>query len=188
MNKYEKAVLDLIAYTEGTLGVSQNGYDVAVGFYIILNWTPDTNITHGYKKWYNKETNSTAAGRYQFNYPTWTGSWVGGTENKPGPNKPMTKDNQDKAALYVIYRQLKKTGVDSRPVKLEELTNRDKFFIFLNKIAPKWSSIPLTKDIYRGDRLIKAGRSYYSGDGVNNTRHSANELFNIFKKTLALYE
>jgi len=50
MTKFEKALLDVIAFTEGTLGVSQNGYDVVVGFYRIIGWTEDTSIVHGEKR------------------------------------------------------------------------------------------------------------------------------------------
>ena len=36
--RHYKAMLDTLAYTEGTLGVSNNGYDLLYGNYIINGW------------------------------------------------------------------------------------------------------------------------------------------------------
>lgn len=187
MTKYEKALLDLLAYTEGTLGVSNNGYDVAVGFHLIIGWTENTNIVHGQSDWYNKATNSTAAGRYQFLGSTWTGSWIGGTKTKKGQNVAMTKSNQDIAALFLINRALKRTGIDSRSVTTGELGNRTKFNIALQKIASTWASIPLTKDVTVNGTKHFAGSSYYSSDGVNKSRHTPSSLWKVYNQALALY-
>lgn len=95
LTNIEKAFLDTIAYVEGTLGVSKNGYDVAVGFNRIVGWTENTSINHGHQKWLNKSQNSTAAGRYQFTYDTWI-------DCNGKVNKPMTKTNQDQAAIFLL--------------------------------------------------------------------------------------
>lgn len=182
MTKEEKAILDTIAYAEGTLGVSQNGYDVVVTFKTIVGWTKDTKIVHGDSDWYQKAANSTAAGRYQFIGSTWKGSWIGGTKTRKGQNVPMTKENQDAACLWLINNRLKSTAIDSRPVTISELTNRSKFDIFLQKCAPEWASLPLTKDI--PDKGKKAGNGYFSGQGGKKT---ADELYGVFMKAYALY-
>jgi muramidase (phage lysozyme) len=190
MTKYEKALLDLIAYTEGTLGVSQNGYDVAINFHTIIGWTENTTIVHGEKAWRKPvgNINSSAAGRYQILGKTWRGGWVGGTESKPGPNKPMTKDNQDAAALWLINKRLKNTNIDSRSVTTSELENRAKFDIALQKLAPEWASLPLTKTFTSLNGNIHfAGSSYYASDGTNKADHSPDDLYRVFKKALALY-
>lgn len=145
---YEKAILDTIAYAEGTIGVSQNGYDVLFGFYTIDGWTENTDIKHRcllnekgvgtcedptWKKTFNTLT-ITAAGRYQF----LGSSWASATKRAGlGENAPMTKDNQDKAALANIN---KKRGVSS-----DDLTKAYKSFsdfeLVRNKLKSEWTSL-----------------------------------------------
>jgi len=190
MTKYEKALLDLIAYTEGTLGVSQNGYDVAINFHLIVGWTENTTIVHGEQAWRKKVggITSSAAGRYQILGKTWVGGWTGGSKSKKGQNVPMTKDNQDIAALWLINRRLKSTNVDKRTVTTDELNNRTKFDIALQKLAPEWASLPLTKTFTSlNGKLHYAGSSYYASDGTNKSHHSSDDLFRVYKKALALY-
>lgn len=110
MTKEEKTFLDVLAYAEGTLGISNNGYDVLVndspssGSRIILGWTENTDIQHGLNNWKVKVGNvfSTAAGRYQFI----GSSWIQYNNNN---NAPMTKINQDKAALKYLKQLLGST-------------------------------------------------------------------------------
>jgi len=192
MNKYEKSVLDLLAYTEGTLGVSQNGYNVTVNYYKIVGWTDDTNIAHGNLNWkqkigkLKKKTGeyvtlySTAAGRYQYIYKSWVAI--------NGKNIPMTKVNQDKAAIKSINNRLKQTDLESRSVKLNELEDKEKFFIFLNKIAREWASIPLSKTFIVEGKKVYKGSSYYSSDGVNTAKKTPDILYDVFIKALKIYE
>jgi len=187
MTNKEKALLDLIAYAEGTLGVSQNGYDVAVGYRIILGWDPNTKIVHGGSKWYHKQTNSTAAGRYQFKGSTWMGNWIGGTKKKEGQNVPMTKENQDAAALWLIKNKLKSYYIDKRDVTIEELDNKNKFNIALQKLASTWASLPLTKTVTIKGVTRYVGSSYYANDGVNKSKLTAEHLWEIYNKALNLY-
>ena len=175
LNKSEKALLDTIAYAEGTLGVSNNGYDVVVSFKLIIGWTENTDIKHGDGDWYQSSAKSTAAGRYQFLGSTWK-SLHG------GKNPPMSKDNQDAAGIYLLNKRLKSTATDSRPVTIPELTNRSKFDIFLQKCAPEWASLPLTKDIPSKGK--KAGNGYYSGKGGSK---SAQELYDVFMLAYSKY-
>lgn len=178
MTKYEKSLLDVIAYTEGTIGLSQNGYDVTVNFYLINGWTPDTDIIHGLGDWYNKPTNSTAAGRYQFLGSTWTGNWIGGTKTKKGQNVPMTKDNQDIAAIWLIKNK--------RNANIDTLDTKEKFFDVLQKIAPEWSSIPLTKTFTKDGVIYKKGHTYYDKKN-KKSKHTPDDLWVIYKKALSLY-
>lgn len=107
MTKGEKAFLEMIAYAEGTLGISNNGYDVLVnptphkGARVIKGWTEDTKITHGQQKWAVKIGNvtSTAAGRYQITGPTWL-------ELNNKDNVAINKKNQDAAAIKYARRKL----------------------------------------------------------------------------------
>lgn len=177
MTKEEKALLDMLAYTEGTLGVSQNGYDVIVGSKrVIAGWTKDTTIVHKGRDWYDKASNSSAAGRYQFLFDTWRG----GTKDKPGENLPMTKANQDKRGIELINSAL--GAIDKT-----KLTDRVVFNSALNKLSKVWASIPVTTDIIDSNgKVHKAGKSYYAGDGVNSSIN-IDKIFDIYNKALALY-
>ena len=177
MTREEKALLDTIAFTEGTLGVSNNGYDVVVGSKrLISGWTKDTTIVHGGSNWYDKSTNSTAAGRYQFLYST----WLGGSNSNPGPNLPMTKENQDKRGLDLINNALKNTDKTKLIIK-------SNFNDALNKLAKTWASIPVTSDFTDSNGVHKAGTSYYNKDGINKTHISADKIFEIYKLALSKY-
>lgn len=184
MTKEEKALLDTLSYTEGTLGVSNNGYDVLFGLNrIIAGWTKDTTIVHGGGDWTVKAKgkNTNAAGRYQFMYDT----WLGGTSVKPGPNLPMTKDNQDKRGLELLNHRL--GNIDKT-----QLINQTVFNQALNKLAPEWASIPMTSDVITTDKygvrtLRKTGFSYYDGDGLNKAKLTAQEIYDIYKLALSKY-
>ncbi len=162
MTKEEKALLDMIAYSEGTLGVSNNGYDVLVGYRKIVGWTPDTTIVHQNSKWFDKSNNSSAAGRYQFLYDTWIGN--------SKKNLPMNKINQDKRGIELINHRI--GSIDKTT-----LTSFNSFKQATDKLALTWASIPLST----------TGRSYYNKDGINHTKVSLNQLFEVYKKALALY-
>ncbi len=172
MTKHEKAFLDTIAYAEGTLGVSQNGYDVVVTFKTIVGWTENTNIIHGDGDWlqtYNsKGGKSSAAGRYQFLGSTWKGGWVGGTKTKRGQNVAMTKDNQDIAALWLIKNARKVSDAE-----INDMANLDTFKTVIEKVRLEWASLPKPD-----------GSGSYEGQGGNK---SITELFEVFNKALALY-
>lgn len=111
MDNYQKAFLDLLAYYEGTYGISRNGYDVLFSpgtkLRIIDGWSEDTTIVHGGPKWQIGIPNasggtsgfSSAAGRYQFIIATWI-------DNNNKINAPMTKINQDNAALTLVKKIL----------------------------------------------------------------------------------
>jgi hypothetical protein len=160
MTKYEKAILDLIAYAEGTLGVSQNGYDVLVGFPVIQGWTENTTIRHRCIKptgnlteqkikekggkvcedssWFNTQLSSSAAGRYQF----LGSSWATTTEKLGlGFNAPMTKDNQNKAAIRAIKTKRKVTETELK----NAYSSFSSFEVVRKKLENEWTSFKLNK-------------------------------------------
>ena len=94
-----RAILDLLAYTEGTAGSSNNGYDVMFTFKIVDNWSPDTTQGHPNIPIKSGGLTSTAAGRYQFLYDTWTG--LNGKANKS-----FTKENQDLAGWSLVKQKV----------------------------------------------------------------------------------
>jgi len=174
LTREEKALLDTIAYCEGTLGVSNNGYDVVVGYKIIAGWTNDTTIVHGGRSWYDKATNSTAAGRYQFLYDTWVG--------EKNINLPMNKENQDKKGIQLVNGALGK-------IKKSDLTNFNVFKQALNKLCTIWASIPVAFDIKDSKgKIHKAGRSYYSKDGINKSKTTPDKIFEVYKLALTKYK
>lgn len=174
MTREEKAILDMLAYAEGTLGVSNNGYDVVVGSKrVIAGWTKDTTIVHGGSDWYSKSSKSTAAGRYQFLYDTWIG-------NKK-INNPMTAANQDSKAIEII------NSVAPNVNKSILSSNRNEFDKLLQKLCTKWASLPVTTTITDKDGNVhKAGSSYYSSDKINKS-HSSDKLYEIYKLALSYY-
>jgi lysozyme len=117
----QKALLDAIAFAEGTSG--PNGYRTMYG-HDLFNappWRhPDTVVTKGYS--------STAAGRYQFLTPTWNraASALGLSDFSP--------INQDKAAWWLVD---KIRGVSLNMLKSEGLSAN-----VAAKLAPEWASLP----------------------------------------------
>lgn len=174
MTKEEKAILDMLAYAEGTLGVSNNGYDVVVGSKrVIAGWTKDTTIVHGGSAWRSTSNNSTAAGRYQFKYDTWIGN------NKI--NNPMTVVNQDARAMELINSRASSVN------KSILSTNRNEFNKLLQKLSLEWASLPVTTTITdKEGKVHKAGSSYYSSDKINKS-HSSDKLYEIYKLALSYY-
>ena len=109
MTNEEKAFLDMIAFGEGTLGVSYNGYDALFNdnkvrgkSRIIAGWTENTTMKHGDKNWLirlDPKTVTTAGGRYQFLGSTWI-------ELNNMVNVAFTKSNQDITAIKYVKKNL----------------------------------------------------------------------------------
>lgn len=120
MTNEEKALLDLISYAEGTLGVSQNGYDIVYGtpYKKIIGWNENTKIIHD-PKW-------VAVGRYQFQNPTWK-------EINKNKNLPLTKVNQDNSAVKLV--NIKLGNIDKR-----KLTDKNNFISAINSLKETWVS------------------------------------------------
>ena len=177
MNKHEKALLDLIAWAEGTLGVSQNGYDVTFNFYKIEGWTPNTNIVHEGWCFPFGNTTTNAVGRYQFLLTTWKSIWG-------GENKPLTRKNQDEGAIKLVQKRFKETDLEPRSVNITEIHIREKFDIMMNKLAREWSSFVLSKNISYKNKVYYKNRGFYSNQGKNKT---VDDFYQIFIKALNKY-
>ena len=139
-----KAILDTIAYTEGTARSGQNGYDILVNYNKIPNWT--ANITTGHPNipidWGGGT--STAAGRYQFLY----GSWLGINGNK---NVAINKVNQDNAGWKLVKQKIsggENTAKSAYTIAAggeKDVTKNESFLIMLGAqkagLAGVWASI-----------------------------------------------
>lgn len=132
----QRAFLDLIAYCEGTIGRSANGYDLLFGGKKVMNgWEANTNkIRHRYVTDFGnykatpslkiqdptwKSGASTAAGRYQFL------GWVWASETKRkfnDENAYMTKENQDNLAWLLAEGR----GMNNEKLK-KGLTSKSEF-------------------------------------------------------------
>jgi len=124
MTPNERAWLAMIRYAEGTAGY-QNPYGTAFTGAQFNNGGghPGTFRSSGRYR-------SDAHGAYQFLSNTWRMA-------NGGRNVPMTPNNQDRAALWLIKRR----GVDpTKPITPHDVA----------KLAPEWASLPTL-----------AGRSYY---------------------------
>ena len=116
------AFLDALAAMEGTKGYNSGfgntPFDVTKGH---------PNISHKFKETTGKTNNTTAAGRYQFLYDTWTG-----LEKKlPDIKGNMSPQNQDVAAIELIRER----GA------LDSILKGD-FDTALRKTGPTWASNP----------------------------------------------
>lgn len=154
MTKEEKAFLDLLSFTEGTYGVGNNGYDVLVNdgkekgkSRVMNNWTETSAPPHKGKEWYVKSLDSTAAGRYQFIYNTWKSL-------NNDINAPMTKANQDAAALKYL-RKLLGSSFDFKIDSVGEMTE------VRSKILNVWTSFK-TKTASELYDLYKRALAKYS--------------------------
>lgn len=177
-----KAMLDLIAFTEGTAGVSQNGYDVMNNFYKLIDWTENTNIEHNGSEWRKTTEGSSAFGRYQFLEKSWksTAKKLFNTDNAP-----VSKRNQDLFGAWKIYQRTSKTqkftkgkfaGITiPQPPSIGSLSNISNFTKFIDAISPEWASLPFSQN---------KGRGFYSDQDGG---YSISKLYDIFNKALAKY-
>jgi muramidase (phage lysozyme) len=142
-----KAFLDMLAVSEGTFGVGDNGYNVLVGS---LPGKP--LLFHDYArhpKLLNRKLNSTAAGRYQIIAKTWDG-----LVKKLGL-KDFTPESQDQAALELIRQRGALSAVDEG--RLEEAIR------FCRK---EWASLPGAGYGQREHTLATLKKAYLLAGGT----------------------
>ena len=115
-----RALLDTIAFTEGTRGRGDDGYDVTFAYHYFSSCAhhPNLHICVG-------RYCSTAAGRYQFLTTTWNGLGLGNF----GPA------NQDRGGMKLVSRRgaIVPAG---RALTATEFTNT------MNRISYEWASLP----------------------------------------------
>jgi len=160
-----KALLDLLALTEGTIGQgSFNGYDLMVGGGLIPGYNSAiSNPIHPNIKVYitDYKIYSTAAGRYQFVINTWN--------LVAGKDVMMSKFNQDYACWKNI---LNSANVPSLLITKSD-TDFNSFKQVINMMASQWASLPVIND----------PKGLYKQAG----RFSFETLYTYFKQILAKY-
>ncbi len=115
-----KALLNTIAFTEGTRGHGDDGYNVTFAYHYFSSCLhhPNRDICSG-------GYCSTAAGRYQFLTTTWRG--LGYATFSPG--------NQDRGGMKLISRRGARVPTN-RPLRAMEFVN------VMNRISYEWASLP----------------------------------------------
>jgi muramidase (phage lysozyme) len=207
-NEY-KAFLDTLAYTEGTLGVSNNGYDVVVNYHRIDGWNNEITFGHRGREWYIESAKSTAAGRYQFLGTTW---WEQSKKYKDtlglsklktpiisnnieySYNAPFTKENQD----FICYKYLEnKGGVKENDLK-NALKSKESFqkMIIEKKLFCLWTSLARALEPNTDTQTICGfGGQAKTGEVKNKDvcgpnvlcKSGSEEIYSIFKKAFDLY-
>lgn len=118
-----RAMLDTIAYTEGTAGsCGQDGYNTGYAYHCFSTCTRHPNIA-----WTAGGYTSTAAGRYQFLNRTWNALGLGAFSPK----------NQDLGGMKLITRR----GVTlptTRALSATEFSNA------MKKLSYEWASLPFS--------------------------------------------
>ncbi|HEX8734073.1 MAG TPA: peptidoglycan-binding protein [Pyrinomonadaceae bacterium] len=163
-----RAMLDAIAYAEGTRGNGDYGrvvngtvlgpsdrnapYDeslVGRRNVVVDDFSRHPNLA---VRWANGQPPSSAAGRYQFLYSTWQGL------NMPD----FSPRSQDLAAIKLMQRR----GM------IEPLLRGD-FAEAIHRGAPEWASLP-----------VEGGGSYYGGQGAR----SLSSLREVYNNALRQYQ
>lgn len=160
-----KSLLDVISFMEGTLGVSQNGYDVCFGGVLVKNWTPNYKLGHPNIVQTAKGVKTSACGRYQFLYSTWKGL----------PNSTFDKNGQDLNGGVLVKRRVTTAMYNGMENYFKTIEGACQVFA---KIAPEWASFPNGSSPY----------TYYS-DALNKgkSRYTQEQIRDLFLKAYSLY-
>ena len=119
------------------------------------------------------EVASTACGEFQFIYVT-LNDLVKAGEIEQG--MAFDETAQRLGALALMDRRGLEKCVSGR-MSVED---------FALNLAKEWASLPVPRDIERRGRTVKAGQSYYAGDGLNKSLVSPREVLDAISADLGL--
>lgn len=162
-----KAMMDVIAFCEGTLGLGNfNGYNAVVfNGRRIENWTNDYKSGCPYQEVYGKDGKLKQRfghwGRYQYDRPTWMTDAI--------TNIPFSKRNQDLICAKTIKRRLGNILYDNLYKNMQDLNG---VYGICKILAKTWASIPNGNSAY----------SYYSNNTVRIQGENIQKLYNIAYK------
>lgn len=118
-----RAILDTIAFTEGTAGTcGEDGYNTGFAYHCFASCAKHPNIV-----WSSGGYRSSAAGRYQFLNTTWAGLGLGAFSPK----------NQDIGGLKLVARR----GVT---LPTDRALTATEFSIAMKKLSYEWASLPFS--------------------------------------------
>ncbi|MCV0424731.1 MAG: hypothetical protein K5905_04620 [Roseibium sp.] len=112
------------------------------------------DVVRWQKNFVNAGSKSSAVGKYQFLRNTLLDLVSGGHASR---GDTFSDAIQDKLAIALLNRR-KLGRFLSGSISTEE---------FAIHLAKEWASLPVPRDVKRGNRTVKAGQSYYAGDGLN---------------------
>ena len=202
--KHYKAMLDTLAYTEGTLGVSNNGYDLLFNFFTINGWSDNAEFGHQGKNWSVPIGNdfTTAAGRYQFLASSWYDMSQREKDILKLPkldtpitykkvnynyNAPFNKVNQD----YLAYKYLKlKKITEELLVEAEKSVNNFSTMIEKTKLDCTWTSLArsLSSSAKPCEKQAKPGETKNKQICTPKVCSSgAEEIWTVYKIALSKY-
>lgn len=162
-----RAMIDVISFCEGTLGLGKlNGYDAVVfNGRRIENWTNDYKLGCPYQEVYGKDGKIKQRfghwGRYQYDRPTWTTDAI--------TNIPFSKRNQDLICAKTIKRKLGNILYDNLYKNMQDING---VYGICKILARTWASIPNGNSPY----------SYYSNNTVRIQGENIQKLYNIAYK------
>ena len=114
---------------------------------------------------------STAAGAFQIIHKTLQGLVQGGTV---APGELFNEDAQDRCAMALLDRR----GLE------ECASGKMSVQDFALNLSKEWASLPVPRDIERNGRTIKEGCSFYSGDGLNKSLVSPDQVLDAIRADL----
>jgi len=146
MNQNQKAFLDMIAVSEGTSKLGDNGYNVIVGGALFNDYSKHPNA-----KVFIKSINnySTAAGRYQLLYKYWIAYCI---RLKLNDFSPITQD-------IIALQQIKEC-------KAIDDINNGNFEEAIKKCSRIWASLPGAGYGQHENKLDKLKIAYIDAGGV----------------------
>jgi muramidase (phage lysozyme) len=174
-NSY-KALLDMIAVTEGTAGASQE-YDILVGGRALAGWSPNYKGDHPHSSINIPGIGNTdAAGRYQFLDSAKFNVWTVYGKNK---GLKFDKNGQDTAGYNLLSdkRSVSRSLADDayNVAKTQPQVYKNPSFLkILDLIAPEWASVPQSN-----------GRAYY---GNQPARFTPQSVYNYYLQAVNLYK
>lgn len=121
---------------------------------------------------WGKNWGSSAAGKFQIIRKTLQG--LVKQLGLPGDTK-FGKNTQDMLGLHL----LKGRGYENFAA------GRTSLELFALSLAKEWASLPVLADTQGASRKVKAGQSYYAGDGLNKALVSTDEFRKVLTEVLA---
>lgn len=169
-------VLDFLGKTEtGRTGMA--AYQTIIGHKEKSLAKPITEMTLDelvieQRRWVkNLRVASGAAGKYQIIRKTLLGLIA--ELGLPGSTK-FTPDVQDRMGMALLRRR----GFDAF------IAGKMTLNAFALELAKEWASMPVLVDMQGASRQVKAGQSYYAGDGVNKALVTPAELRAVLSEAL----
>ena len=89
----------------------------------------------------------------------------------------FNKETQEKMSKYLIKGKASTRKTYQWLMGNEDVSIDDAIL----GLAKTFASVPVPYDVKRGDRIIKAGQSYYSGLGGNKAKHSLEKVKSILR-------